>query len=289
MSAPGTGGSEGVGGSAANAVPDPPYDGGGRWDADGHDVPAYAREPDGEPEWLGPIHERMDQLGHEQRALVDAFQSAAAEYDEDDLNGRVGDDGMIELTDEEAAALAQLSPDDLAALGLSPEDFVGLDAADAELGDELDQLDALYENNPDIFDLIDRSVQSRVAAAEARRDAETALEDREDAFEDLRERLPLLQHEPTARRIVARAQELAGGWDPNLIERPEFVHLIELVALASIAQRATAEQDAQQAAQRQIQIESAAGGGGLGNDDGPTTIDWGKRVVEAAERIRPQI
>ena len=258
MSAQGFSGSEGTD-SNALGLPDPPYDGGGRWDADGNDLPA--REPERQDRTrddLGPIYDRMDLLAQQNQALVEAFQQAAAGYDAD-ADGYDDDE-----YDDEA---------------LSPEERA-----------ELDELDDEDDGEPsDVFDLIDHSVQRHLGDAAASLSAERAHEEREQAFDDLRDAMPLLQDETVALPIVARAQELANAWDPSLIGRPEFVELIRLVTLAAIGGRATREQSAQQSMQRRIELESASGGGQLSSDRGPSEPDWGARVVQAAERLRARV
>ena len=211
------------------------------------------------PEWLDPIVQRMDELGETTAQLAQALQPAYSGYDDDEY----GDDA--DLSDEEYADL------------------------EAELGDELDEIDAeaLDGDEGDEGDGIERlaeALQSRFRRHEDQRDA---FEDREDAFEELRESLPLLQNEQTARRIVGRARDLAMNWDPDLVERPQFVDLIRLVALAGIAEQVR-EREREAPDPRIVQLEAASGA-----VPRPDTRDQsaviGDRIVAAARRMRPEI
>ena len=202
------------------------------------------------PEWLGPIEARMDELRDQQAELVERLGNG---YDDIDY---YNDDFAQDPDDE-----------DWEALGIEPSDLDEIEGEDGE--------------GVDIFDLINQSIDSRLAVVEA----DELVEQREDDFDDLRDEYPLLQHEPTARAIVNRAAELANAWNPAVIERPEFVNLIELVTKAAMADRAIAEQ--RPGEQPRVVLE--AGVGATPHDHRPQQADWGDRIVAAAERLRPRI
>lgn len=208
------------------------------------------------PEWLDPIMQRMDELGETTAQLAQALELGYSGYDDDEY----GDDA--DLSDDESADL------------------------EAELGDELDEIDAeaLDGDEGDGIERLAEALQSRFSSRE---DQRNAFEDREDAFEELRESLPLLQDEQTARRIVGRARDLAMNWDPRLIESPQFVNLVELVALAGVAEQVR-ERERNTPQERAVQLESA--GGAVPQADSRDQSDViGDRIVAAAARLRPDV
>lgn len=171
-----------------------------------------------EPEGLGRIHERMDEISQQQRQFMDSLSEQ----------------------------------------GLYPE-------AESESDDE-------YE--PDFLDALDQDIQAsvdrRFDAQEAAEEAELMEAERDYDFEALRERLPLLQNDQTALEIVHRAADLCHAWDqPELIGTPDFVTVIEQVALASYADPGLLGQvaaahpapDNGAASVRPVVLESAAGAG----------------------------
>jgi len=192
---------------------------------------------------------------------------------------------MDELRDQQAELVERLGngyddygSDDGYDEDPSDEDWEGLGIDPAEL----EQAEGDGGEGVDIFDLIDRSIDSRLADVEA----EQLFEQREDDFDDLRDEYPLLQHEPTARAIVNRAAELANNWNPAVIERPEFVSLIELVTKAAMADRAVAEQ--RPGEQPRVQLEAATGAGQ--HDRQPQRrprARHGRSVPQAAAARRP--
>ena len=109
-------------------------------------------------------------MSEQQRAIVEALQTPYDEYEDGD--DYEYEDGDLEQTVEDIAA----------ALGVSPEEVLAL----AE------------QQEPDILDLIDRSVDRRFAAE----DAEEAIEERDFDFQELRDRMPILQDEQATRAIV---------------------------------------------------------------------------------------
>ena len=154
------------------------------------------RQGDGSSHGLDRIYERMEQMSAQQQAIVDAL-SVPEEIEDDEIDWE-------NLDDEELAEALGVTPDELAeALA---------EYREAEEYGEADE----YVPARDVFELINDSIDARMADA----DAERAEEQRDEDFEDLRERLPLLQHEPTARAIVEQAVQLAESYDPRLIGGP---------------------------------------------------------------------
>ena len=194
----------------------------------------------------------------QQQAIVAALQTGYGDgYEDDDY-----DDGEQPTVEELAAQY-----------GISPEELLAL-SEQYEQGEQDEQ--------PDIFDLIDRSVDRHAQAI----DAQHALLDRDEDFAELREAIPILQDEQIARAVVNRATDLAEAWDPSIIETPAFVDLIELVAKAVVGDRAVGRE--QPAGIPRLQLESAQGA----EQRTPPPADsdyWGDKIVQAAQRLRPQI
>jgi hypothetical protein len=214
----------------------------------------YLGAPQGDG--LDRIHARMDEMTAQQQAIVEALQSG---YEDDDYDDEDGEQPTV----EELAAQYGVSPEELLAL--------------SEQYEEGEQ-----QQEPDIFELIDRSVDRHAQAI----DAEHAVLDRDEDFADLRESIPILQDEQTARAIVNRAQDLAEAWDPQIIQTPAFVDLIELVAKAVVGDRAVGRE--QRAGIPRLQLESAQGAEQR-TPPPPDSEYWGDKIVQAAQRLRPQI
>lgn len=171
------------------------------------------------------------------------------------------------------------------------------------LADEYGDSDEPYE--PDVLDELDQvltdAVDRRLDAAEDAEEAELLLATRDLDYDDLRERMPMLQNDQTAAAVLDRAVALIHEWGaPELISSPEFVQVIEQVALASYAAPSLLQQRQSAAAPRgngngnpglyaqgHVHLEAAQGASAreLSN---PGT-DWGARIVKAAERLRPRI
>jgi hypothetical protein len=204
---------------------------------------------------LGRIHERMDEMTAQQQAIVEALQTGYGDDYEDDEDY---DDGE-QPTVEELAAQYGVSPEELLALSEQQQ-----------------------QEEPDIFDLIDRSVDRHVQAV----DAEHAVLDRDEDFADLREAMPVLQDEQIARAVVNRATDLAEAWDPSIVETPAFVDLIELVAKAVVGDRAVGRE--QPAGIPRVQLESGQGAAQPSAQPSDSDV-WGDRILAAAQRLRPRI
>jgi hypothetical protein len=163
-----------------------------------------------------------------------------------------------------------LTPEEEAEAELGPEDYY------TETGDLTeDGARAL------IRDLVNEQVEAQLAPREQARQ----VEQRDDAYEALKEEYPELKDERIGAQILNRAVEWANAVDPRMIERPEFVDVIEAFYKADrYDERAT-----QEAAElpRPVVLESAQGGRpSVRQSQEP---DWQKRVIEAAQRDAPRI
>jgi hypothetical protein len=131
-----------------------------------------------------------------------------------------------------------------------------------------------------IADLVARQVESHLAPREAARQVEM----RDDAFEALRAEYPELQDESVSRDVLGEAIRWANGVDPQIIDRPEFVDVIESFFKARKFEEFREREQAEQP--RHVVLESAAGGG---RQQRPNQPDWQKRVIAAAEKDGPRI
>ena len=127
-------------------------------------------------------------------------------------------------------------------------------------------------------------VREQVEGALAPREAARLLSERDDAYEALRDEYPELQDDKIAQPILREAIAWAQSVDPRIIERPEFVDVIERAYKAS---RWDAHREREAAEQpRPVVLES---GQGAARAQRPNEPDWGARIVAAAEKLRPTI
>lgn len=164
-----------------------------------------------------------------------------------------------------------------------------------------DQLGGLFEPledepEPEYFDdagqytedgvraVIADYVDERLNAALAPREQAELVERRDDDWEALKASYPDLEDRDTATQAIADAMKWAQAHNPDLIDRPEFVDVIEWVYVAQkYGEHAAAQQQSQP---NRVVLESASG---AAQDTKGSQIDWGERIQKAAERLRPQI
>jgi hypothetical protein len=131
--------------------------------------------------------------------------------------------------------------------------------------------------------VVDDYVREQVDARLAPREAQALVEQRDDEWEGLKESTPELADPKYAQEVIAHAVAWANAHNPDLIDRPEFVDVIEWVHKVRKYDESAA---AQTPAGRGVVLESAAG---AAQPSGQPEEDWGDRIVKAAERLRPQI
>src|SRR3954454_14439675 len=197
---------------------------------------SYADPSGAQPEGLDRLYARMEEVSQQQQQWIEALANAGVPMEED-------------------------YEDDY---GDGYEDEYGEEPADGE--DVLDDLDQVLSD----------AVTRRMDAAEQAEEAEALIAERDVDFEDLREQLPMLQDGRAAQAIVDRACNLCVSWGrPDMIQSPELVKVIQMVALASlsepgllappvprqVAQTPGAPQGLYQSPPA-VQLESAAGAGG---------------------------
>ncbi len=132
--------------------------------------------------------------------------------------------------------------------------------------------------------LIQQMVDERVQAQMAPREAAWAVNQRDELYDQLRQTYPELQKDEVSGPVLQSAIRWANSVDPSIVEKPEFVEVIEWVythgKYAEHAEREAAEQP------RPVVLES---GQGARRQQLPSEPDWGDRIVKAAEQMRPQI
>jgi hypothetical protein len=107
------------------------------------------------------------------------------------------------------------------------------------------------------------------------------VEKRDEEWEALKESTPELADPKYAQEVIAHAVAWANAHNPDLIDRPEFVDVIEWVHKVRKYDESAA---AQTPAGRGVVLESAAG---AAQPSGLPEEDWGERIVKAAEAPSP--
>jgi hypothetical protein len=168
-------------------------------------------------------------------------------------------------------------------------------AQQRQMGEQLGQFAEEPEEEPDFYDetgeltedgvraVVDDYVREQVDARLAPREAQALTERRDDEWEALKESTPELADAKYAQEVIAHAVAWANAHNPDLIDRPEFVDVIEWVHKVRKYDESAA---AQTPAGRGVVLESAAG---AAQPSGQPEEDWGARIVAAAEKLRPQI
>jgi hypothetical protein len=229
-----------------------------------------------EPQWLGPIQARIDELTAQQQQVTAALAERFGASDYDDEPG----DGF--------------GYEDETGLHFSPEELAQIDAlieADEGDGDDRQAFDA--EMGETAADQVWQALQDERAQA--------ALGEREDAFAELVDELPILRSERSgdlAHRIVLAAAEEADRIEPGLTDSPQFVDFLRLFALEAMGRvRAGQPPVNGGAVDRRGLVDEGPGevylepaGGAEQRPAQPTSEDqWGDRIVAAAEKLRPRI
>jgi hypothetical protein len=132
--------------------------------------------------------------------------------------------------------------------------------------------------------LIRGLVSEQVKEALAPHEKARLVRQRDDAYEDLKEEYPELADEKIGGQVLQASIAWANKHNPDLIDKPEFVDLIEWVYKAEFRTPEAPEAEAG----RRVELESAGGAGGRTQRKTPE-VDWGDRIVKAAERLRPSI
>jgi hypothetical protein len=133
-----------------------------------------------------------------------------------------------------------------------------------------------------IKELVDEQVQAQLGPREARR----LVEQRDDAYEALKDEYPELADEKTAGPVLQAAIAWAreNGLE-EIIDRPQFVDVIEWHHVQNLHHAHREASD--EAPPRSVVLESASGAARQQRQ--PTEPDWQKRVIEAAQADGPRI
>jgi hypothetical protein len=131
--------------------------------------------------------------------------------------------------------------------------------------------------------IIDQRVNQALEQRWSEHQATEALNLRNIAYEELKERIPALQDDRVVGPIVQDvAESLREAGYEGVIETPKFVELIEQAYKAQLYD----EHAASASPAPSIVLESGAGAAPQRKED---EVDWGERIVKAAERLSPKI
>jgi hypothetical protein len=128
-------------------------------------------------------------------------------------------------------------------------------------------------------------------------ETEEAIAERDADFDELRREYPELLAGDGALPIVWRAQQIANSIHPDLVNRPEFVDLIEAVTKTAILEGSEGrtfepprrqEPSEHERYRRPVTLEGAGGGSGPTRQESEDER-WQTAVVAAARRIRPDL
>lgn len=164
-----------------------------------------------------------------------------------------------------------------------------LQPAEQEEAEEPLDESLFYDEEGTLTDEGARAMVSELVAEQVReqlapREQAQAQRERDEAFEALRDEYPELQDEKVAGAAINTAMGWAQEHAPELVNSPAFVDLIEQAYVTS-KYRERVDHERSTEADRQVVLESAQGA----RPTDSKQEDWGKRIVEAAERLRPQI
>jgi hypothetical protein len=130
-----------------------------------------------------------------------------------------------------------------------------------------------------VNDYVNEQIEARMAP----REAQQLTEQRDEEWEALRESVPEFADAKYAQEVIGQAAAWAHAHNPGLIDRPEFVDVIEWVHKVRKYDESAA---AQTPAGPGVVLESAQG---AAQPSKGSEVDWSDRIVKAAERLRPQI
>jgi hypothetical protein len=159
----------------------------------------------------------------------------------------------------------------------------------AEEDPEFDPSD-FYDDDGQMTDVgaeayLDDLVEKRLEARLAPREKAELLRQRDETYEAFVDEHPEMQDEKVSRPVLDRAVAWAHEHDAeSLIDKPGFVDVIEWAFKAERWDSYQAQQQADQP--RSVVLESASG---AARETGKPQVDWGDRIVKAAERLKPQI
>jgi hypothetical protein len=154
-------------------------------------------------------------------------------------------------------------------------------APEEELPEFYDETGELTEDG--VRAVVNDYVNEQIEARMAPREAQQLTEQRDEEWEALKESVPEFADAKYAQEVIGQAAAWAHAHNPGLIDRPEFVDVIEWVHKVRKYDESAA---AQTPAGPGVVLESAQGAAqpSKGSD-----VDWSDRIVKAAERLRPQI
>jgi len=132
-----------------------------------------------------------------------------------------------------------------------------------------------------ISDMVDQRVEKVMAPREAAR----LVRERDDLFEALKDEYPQLQDEKIANEVIQKALGWAHTHNKGLIERPEFVDVIEWIYRSEHGSAPSEDEEEPQPG-RTVVLEGASG---ARRESKPQQVDWQKRVIDAAQSASTRI
>ena len=163
----------------------------------------------------------------------------------------------------------------------------GLSALTQPAEDEEEDESLYYTDEGDLTEegaraVLADMVRSEIETAMAPREKARLVGQRDEAYEGLLEQYPELQDKAVSDRVLGAAVRWAQEINPEIIDRPQFVDVVEAFYKAEKFEALAAQQAAEQP--RPVVLESGQGA----RQQRPNEPDWGDRIVKAAERLRPQ-
>lgn len=204
-------------------------------------------------------------------------------------------EGTTEAAPEQPTPTTSTGPDGLEAIrarmdemATQQQQLVELFQPPEEEEGELDE-STFYDDEGALTDdgaraLIGELVAEQVTQQLAPREQAAAQRERDFAFDDLRSEYPELRDDKVAGEAINVALKWANEHAPSLIDTAAFVDLVEQAYVGSkYRERVSAEEPATQG--RHVVLESASGAGSPEEQE----VDWGDRILKAAERLRPDL
>lgn len=130
---------------------------------------------------------------------------------------------------------------------------------------------------------LDQMVNDRVQQALTPLQKQQNIDRRDTAYERMVDQFPQMQDKDFASEIVQKAAEFAQQVNPEFVDSPGFVDLIETFYKAHVAD-SRAQQETPAGGRRDVQLESGGGAAPADRDE-----DMEDRIIKAAQSASPRI
>jgi hypothetical protein len=131
--------------------------------------------------------------------------------------------------------------------------------------------------------ILDQMVNERVQQALTPYQKQQNIDRRDTAYERMVDQFPQMQDKDFASDIVQKAAEFAQQINPEFVDSPGFVDLIETFYKAHVAD-SRAQQETPAGGRRDVQLESGGGAAPADRDE-----DMEDRIIKAAQSASPRI